>query len=283
MGRISQKDKLKLMTAIDTPNKIKFENNLSDNSKVNDLNQEKLRILPILQQCNEVFNREFSKSHKPAHHITTVNQGLLCKIDLNQLLCSVSLPFKFLDIVPKTFYTQNLINSHEENILLLLPLLRDKSYQLYNQLTSPFELGLENAFYLAKNNIKIYPGQDASLEEFISSAYAFNEHFIKNYIIYTSELPGFARICMEDLTNIVKSMILVVLFLCTSKYFVNDECYLMVCDIQLTKNRICDMVGSESCEFIFSFHRFFQNLNLTSNENALLIPFILSSLGKTKV
>ena len=283
MGRISQKDKLKLMNAIDAPNEIKFENNLSHNLKLNNFNQEKLKILPILQQCNEVFNREFLKSYKPAHHTTTVNQSLLCKIDLNQLLCSVSMPFKFLDIVPKTYYTQNLINSQEENILLLLPLLRDKCYQLYNHLISPFELGLENAFYLIKNNIKIFPGQDATREEFISSVFAFNENFIRNYISYTSELPGFARICLEDLTSIHKELILVILFLCTSKYFVNDECYLMMCNIQLTRNRICDMLGFESCEYIFSFHRFFQNLNLTSNENALLIPFILSSLGKTRV
>ena len=103
---------------------------------------------------------------------------------------------------------------------------------------------------------------------------------LKAYLPYAELLPGFDNICTNDLITTLNDSLPVIFGLLATKLFINDECYLQHDGIQFTKKWMIEFVGADLADGIFNFHNKINELSLTNQEIALLIPFVLTSPGK---
>ena len=284
MGRISKADRKKIFQEnIAGVEKEDFASSFDKMKLIGD--EEKRNLLPFKKLCtNEIKNYFYLHfmTNKTCNvfNVDILSQSNNLNFDLKTFLCTNSKFLKSVDIIPKTYFRNKYLNTKDESILLLMPIIRDKCYQLYNQFVKPLEKDLDRAHYLVKHNIKVFEGYDVSREVFFSEIIASLENFIKSYLKYTIDLPGFSEICAEDLNFIHKELALTILTLCTNKYYINGECYFMYGNIQQSKKWIYELVGTKAGNYIFDFQKKFQNLNLTEYEIALIIPFLLTSIGR---
>jgi hypothetical protein len=208
-----------------------------------------------------------------------INLNQYKEFDLKKFLNVDYQLFKSSEIIPKTFFTNMYINSHDENILILLTLIKDKTYQLYKEYTKIFESQLERANYLVKHNITIYDGHDATLDQAWNAVFKYHSEHIKDYMIYTKELPGFNKICAEDLASIHRENITLIAMLRCQMLIIKGESYFVSDNIQFCKSWTRKLFGEKACIHVFKLHTSFEDLHLTDNEMALVIPFILTSTG----
>ena len=288
MGRISQADKRKLFqeNVIHETGGEKKDDFTSSFNKLKLIGvEEEQKLLPFKQYCTNEIKKQFYLYFKPNETFRVFDSSIDILADnfnfnLKSFLFKNSNFFKSVDIMPKTYFTNKYLNTKDESILVLMPIIRDKCYQLYNQFAKPLEKDLDRARFLVKNNVKIFEGHDVSKEVFFREVACNLKIIIENYLKYTSDLPGFNKICVQDLNFIHKEGTLIVLLLCTNKYYINDECYFMHGNIQQSKKWIYELVGAKAGVYVFDFQKNFQNLNLTEYEIALIIPFLLTSIGK---
>ena len=144
----------------------------------------------------------------------------------------------------------------------------------------PLEKNLEQAQFLVNNNINEFPGCNTTKEHFMSSLLKTLGVYIKSYLMYAKDLPGFNKLCVEDLDTIHKEYCILIFTLYSNKLYINNECYLIFGDVQLTKKRMSLFVGNKAISYIFNFHKKLKDLNMTGYELSLLAPFLLTSTGK---
>ena len=294
MGRISQTDKEKLAVLNKNYEKYgaysKTDDDLIkklDNMKLLSYEDEK-KMMPIMNLYKEKMRKEmflcFEQYKNSFKLYNDIDQSNIGSFDLNKMFYSFpNKPFKcqLNEIIPKTFFTNSLLNTNDESILMFLPLLRDKCYQLYNQLIKPFEPVFERVQYIIKNKMRLFRNDNISREDLLSSMFNSLNEFIKSYLNYTNQLPGFNNIGMEDLNIIHKEYSMIIFFLNTNKFYIDDECYFVFDNkIQFSRKLITDTVGLKACEYVFDFQKKFKSLNLTTYEICLLFPFLLTSIGK---
>ena len=236
-----------------------------------------------MQYCKEAMFREFVvyyKSNEPVK-LFDIEPVIIQNFDYKTLLNTNSKIFKpNTDIIPDTYFTSKLKNTQNESLLILIPLLRDKCYQLYKVLMEPLEKNLEQAQFLVNNNIREFPGCNAPKEQVMSSLLKTLGVYIKSYFLYAKDLPGFNKLCIEDLDTIHKEYCILVFTLFSNKLYINNECYLIFGDVQLTKKLMSLFVGNKAINYIFNFHKKLRDLNMTGYELSLLSPFLLTSTGK---
>jgi hypothetical protein len=246
--------------------------------------EEEKKLFPFKQYFTNEIKNQFYLYFKSNKISNVFNVDILAdshnlNFDLKTFLYKNSNVFKSVDLIPRTYFTKKYLNTSDESILVLMPIIRNKCYQLYKQFVKPFEKDLDQAHFLVKNNFKVFEGHDVRKEVLFVQIIASLENFIKYYLKYTIDLPGFNKICIEDLNFIYKEFTLTILTLCTNKYYINGECYFMFGNIRQSKKWIYELVGIRAGNYVFDFQKKFQNLNLTEYEIALIFPFVLTSIG----
>lgn len=175
----------------------------------------------------------------------------------------------------------DLFLTESDNILLLLTLIRDKVHQLYIELTKPNEMYIERAKELIKNNIKIFEGHDAPEKEVYDAYMEDMQNHAQIFVSFVKNLPGFNNICQKDLTSIINGNLPNLLGFKITKLYINGESYFcMKNNLQLTRDWHIRLFGEAHSNAIFEFHNKLSSLKLTNQEMSLLIPFILTSIGK---
>lgn len=98
--------------------------------------------------------------------------------------------------------------------------------------------------------------------------------------IYTRQLPGFNRICMEDLETIVKNHTFALLSFRMQYLYADNEIYYMLSDdIQMSRNLMRRTVGEMLAQKIYDYHERIETLGFTDHELAAICPFFLSLPG----
>ena len=189
--------------------------------------------------------------------------------------------FQRSNIIPKTFFTELFVNTENESIIFLLSLIRDKSYQLYIDFTKPLESNLKIAKEIAQSNTKIFPGHDCCIDEVWKSYTNELSSHIKAYVLYARELPGFNKMDVDDFSAILNDSIPPIFGLKITKFFIDDECYLLIDHIQLSRKWMNLLIGKNVSDIIFEFHNKLHSLNITNQELALIFPYVLTSAGKS--
>ena len=253
MGRISQRDKAKLLVSNAKATNESNDSTISIISRNNqDQNNAELMIdfnnLKLLDFKEE---KQFMPVHlfyieqiKNGHYIYYQTNQDLNLFDINyiydqkKVVESSIFQLNYKEIIPKNSFTNELINKELENLMVSITVLRNKVYYLYTQLLKPFERDIERANYLVKHNITVFDGHDATKEEFYKSFMGTIGMNIKNYLTFIYHLPGFTKICLEDYSKIHRQNYFVFRFLFGNKFIINDECYAMFGNIQFSRKWI---------------------------------------------
>jgi hypothetical protein len=183
------------------------------------------------------------------------------------------------NIVPKTYFTENYFNTENESLLFLLPVLRDKCHQIYTEFLKQFKDDIERAHYLVSNNITVYDGHNATKEEFMSCFFQYLAKQTKLCMNYASKIPGCNKLCADDYNKIIKQNYFALMNIHTIKLFFNNECFIMMNNMQLSRKWIVEVMGQKGCDYFFAFLNSLNSLKLTDQEMSLLIPFLLTSTG----
>ena len=182
--------------------------------------------------------------------------------------------------MPRPYLSQNGI---DQNQLIVLSLLRDKSYQLFKEHTKEFE----NHENKAKQIIE--SGYEINTNQFTHQIFDLMKNKIMEILTkhalsifqLTQELPGFQQFERNDLNSLIKENFFFLFGVRTKCLCKNNDYFLFLDqDIQLNKDALAIIVGETVRDNIFDFNSLFSVLNLTDAEFALLIPFFLSIPSK---
>ncbi|CAF0991456.1 unnamed protein product [Brachionus calyciflorus] len=211
---------------------------------------------------------------------TTENSLISLKhlIKLNKLDRNKSIDEK--SFIPNTFFSEQYLNKSNENQLIVLSLLRDKSYQIYREQTLKFECHEMRALKLLELGNYEAPRKIYD-EETINKLRQLDMDFLKNHVssmfLILSELPGFQRVKEHDLNTMINGNFFSVLTLRTFRLFLNGDYFLMLDqNTQLNKEAFGIVAGEKVRDYIFEYIFNLKSLNLTPQEIGLLIPFYFS-------
>lgn len=251
-------------------------------SKNNEIKIDNFKHLDEIETIRENLKSQLILHHKYINdfELFEIDAQTLQSFDMKLLFKSQPKFLQTNSLIPKTFFTELFLNSENESFLYLLSFIRDKVYQMYIEFVKPLENNIEYAKDLVKNNVKLFSGHDSSKEEVWRCYFNNISNFAKMYVFFAKELPGFNKICTEDFSKILNDCLPVIYGIRSTKLFHDGESYLLADHVQLTKKWIVELVGEANTDIIFSFHTKLNSLNLTNQELALLIPFVLTSPGK---
>jgi hypothetical protein len=242
----------------------------------------KNNISIIINHFGENFQKEFIFYSNPTNFFTLFDVDpsyIKTNFDFKQFMNTDFKLFKPKDVIPKTYFTDSYINSSNENFLVLLAIIRDKCYQLYNQFTKSNQKLYERAKELIKNKVTEFEGRNARKEDVYAKFLNQMTIHVKEYLLYTQDLPGFNKIAVEDLNAIHKENVAAMFTLKFHKLHINGECYFMADDIQITRKWSEEIAGVKASDFVFEFHQKLSDLKLTDQEMSLIFPFIITSTG----
>ena len=230
----------------------------------------------LVKFVNENLKKEFLINYKPinCYDLFNINPSKMQNnpVDLNSKF------FNQTNLIPNTYFTQPYLNTKNEGFLFILSMIKDKSFIEYNKFTKPYEKDLERAHYLIANNITQFDGYNATREQALGYLLKYMSNHIKEYLLYTNELPGFDKICIDDLILIHSQNITFFSTLRRIMLVINDELYLMIDDFQLSRSWLTELLGVKITDYLFQFYRHLNGLNLTSYEMAIIFPFMLTSI-----
>nr|ASL70587.1 nuclear receptor [Brachionus plicatilis] len=182
-------------------------------------------------------------------------------------------------IFPNTPFAEKYLNCSNENQLIVLSLLRDKSYQIFKEHAKEFEEHEKLARKLIESDYKprdIVRTSDRVFDLKRKNMNALLKHASSMFQII-HELPGFQRINKHDLPRILSDGFFVIFGLRAIKLFINDDYYFMLDESTPMNREVFALLTSEGVrDYAFDFYSKFKKLNLTDQEYALLIPIFLT-------
>lgn len=186
---------------------------------------------------------------------------------------------KIINILPQTIHREKYLITRNESNLILLTLLKDKCFQLYNKYVKIDQSMIDYAKQEASNPQKSgrFPGwdltDDHAIKIFIGSLLRFSGIFK----LYATELPGFHQISKNDLEIIIKERRNVIFGMRSYELFINDECYLIESGVQICRKRMNALWTANEIEMIFKFSHDIKRMKFSPNEISLLIPVLLTA------
>lgn len=185
-------------------------------------------------------------------------------------------------LVASTYFSNTYLNTFNENILFVISLLRDKSYQLFMDLRRQFDPSFKRMVQVRRQNQHRNPplGYDVSPDlGWVLMKKLLSEH-TQAVTIYTRQLPGFNRICVQDLETIVMNHTFALLSFRMQYLYADNEIYYMLSDdVQMSRNLMRRTVGEMLAQKIYGYHERIETLGFTDHELAAICPFFLSLPG----
>ena len=246
-------------------------------NKVDDNNNNNNQILTLAKQLDEqlVFkNQNFSK-----FDFSELNYLISQNFDTKKFFKSNYKLFRAPCLIDQKFFNDLFINSEKENILFILSIIRDKCYQSFIEHTQSLQKNVAFVKDTLKKRLPLNDNPPMTKDEAWGHFLKALSDIIISYVAFTRELPGFNILDKEDFTVIINFNIPFTLPVLISNLFINNESYINYNKKFVTKKYMDQFFGLKISNYMFDFHRKFNNLSLTNQEIALLIPFILTSSG----
>nr|ASL70508.1 nuclear receptor [Brachionus rotundiformis] len=180
--------------------------------------------------------------------------------------------------LPRNFFTEKYLNSNHQSQLIVFSLLRDKAYQIFIEQTKEFQEQETKARQLIVSRympIKVEKGSNLYRELRKRDNHLMEKHAVSMFQ-FARQLPGFQRINKKDLHFVIRERFFSVYCLRTINLFINNDFYLMLDDIPMTSDVFCTLTNSSIRDYLFKFYSDIQNLNLTNQEYALVVPIVLT-------
>nr|ASL70510.1 nuclear receptor [Brachionus rotundiformis] len=181
-------------------------------------------------------------------------------------------------ILPKINLMEKYLNCSFESQLIVLALLRDKSYQIFKEQTKEFEEHEKLALKVMESN-----NHHRQLERTQSTIQTLKRKNINALLKHASsmfqiinQLPGFQRISKKDLPRILSDSFFMIFGVRAIKLYINDDYFFMLDENTPMNREVFALLTSESVrDCAFEFYSNLKSLNLTDQEYSLLIPIFL--------
>ncbi|CAF0926195.1 unnamed protein product [Brachionus calyciflorus] len=190
---------------------------------------------------------------------------------------------EFYKLIPFTFYREKFLNSSKENQTLVLSLLKDKTYQLFQECIEGFDsyetraLNILQSGYVPIDYERSQENIDFIRQTFLS--------FLKNHAMavykFINNLPGFDRLDKHDMNVMMNDNFFSLLAYRSYKLFLEDDCFLMLDEkVQFDKNVASIILGDEIQIKGFSHCFKMTSFRLTEIEIALSAAFIFTTFSQ---
>ena len=155
--------------------------------------------------------------------------------------------------------------------------------QLFLDQRKPFEPMFERARFIIENQINESSKSFASKDEVLKRVEMLLMKHTQDYLDLIQNIPGFIDLLdLNDVVSLAQDNLCFIFGLKVTHLFINNEFYAVIEDFQLSKKWMELLLGSEMAKRVFEFHESLNNLNLTDQEIALLIPILLTSPSNFK-
>jgi hypothetical protein len=182
--------------------------------------------------------------------------------------------------IVKTPLLKSYLKSPIDNQLLIVNVVGDRSYQLYNQYSNRFRPFHERAKVLVSQKCTKFPGSDASLQDIWSAFLNDTREDLRHILMYTKNLPGLSALSKSDFNDLLKDNVFTIYVLTSPYLFLNNELfYFMDNDIQLTRKWFEKIIGVEACDLMFALAERLNELKATDTELSLMIPNVFLNIG----
>nr|ASL70549.1 nuclear receptor [Brachionus calyciflorus] len=240
------------------------------------------------KNCNIISKRE--KKCKYCRWIKCIEAGMcLEKVRIGRIpdLMKKKLEnnhpdIKFIRFIKETFVETILSERFlvKQNNIIVLSLLRDKSYQIYKHYNKDYEIQetkvlkiLELGYEPVKYNFT------AEFTDFLKEKFLkLLQSHAQISLNIINELPGFEQLEKNDINLIIKDIFFILLGLRDFRLVFNNECFVMLDEnIQMNRQVHEKLIGLNLTNILYKYLEKMKNFGLTHAEIALLIPLFCSS------
>jgi hypothetical protein len=166
---------------------------------------------------------------------------------------------------------------HMRRNAIVLSLLRDTSYQLFQ--ASNFFRGeaLDRARCMVRMGVRDFPGDELTFAQAWPYLSAYMVQRFREFYEYTLRLPGVDRVDARDVCAQLSHVYIILNGIFTTRLFVNEQSFIFLPGgIQLTRRLIEGLCNRTNTDHVFQFHARLAELNVTDSELALLTPLVLT-------
>jgi len=246
----------------------KATNENTDDSMTRFLNS----LNPYLVSVTEKNIDLFPKSNKQPSERDTLFSNF---INTNKSL-------KSSNILPNLNFSKLYMNNqtYDSNYFIISSLINDKIYQLYIEHSKRTNSYYDKSVKLSQNRSQQLKGHDCSLKEIWNALIESIPEFVKSVILFAREIPGLNEISNNDFSIIINNRLFDFYIIMNSVLFINGESYMYLKDdIVYTREWHNKIKGKEKTDSLFEFAEFFNSLNFTIKEKALLIAYVFTLPG----
>jgi hypothetical protein len=187
-------------------------------------------------------------------------------------------------IVPKTNFSDKYLDTANENQIILISLLRDKSLQIFREQTKEFECQEQRALQLLDSGQYERKKHDFTYELvnlLRKKTLLFLKNHVKSMLEILNELPGLQKLNKHDQHLILNNQFIFIFGIRTIKLFLADDFFLLLDEnVQMDRNVFAAIMGENVRDSVFEFFFNLKAFKLTDEETALLLPYFLSSSCK---
>lgn len=154
---------------------------------------------------------------------------------------------------------------------------RDRLYQLYVEQLSHHKQESDQAISLSKQQVKPFSGQNTSLCQLIKSHMRRMTNDFKILFNYLSRMPGIDCFTKPEIECLMKEKIMSIFSFFKQNVWVNDDLWIILPgNVFFNRQSLKRMMGEALEKDIVDIHRLILQLNLTSQEMAVLLPYIVT-------
>ena len=179
-----------------------------------------------------------------------------------------------------TRHSKPFVSGPNTDSCLFTALINDKVYQLFNEKHS-FEFSCyERALMLIKFGVKVFDGQDASMQEITQGIVESMRHATKSFVLYLKEMPSFSQLSKHDFTTMICKRVYYYIMLKNSFLYIDGEYYWRLPNgIHYSRALVRKIIGDAFTDFVFNFEAELNSLMLTRKELALTLSLVVSQPG----
>jgi len=156
----------------------------------------------------------------------------------------------------------------------LIQYLRWSAYNIFLRRSKRVKQLISRMNQMIENNVQEYPGDNATLAEFLNSVRLSCEVYTPTIVVYIQELPGFKNLSLKSLQKLISSRLFDwYLIKYHELYNDNGQCYFLAPNgFQHTRYWMNQFHGRELSNAMFHFCKCLRELNLNETEFSIILP-----------
>ena len=171
--------------------------------------------------------------------------------------------------------------SYDENFFKITPLVIDKLDQAFFKFCSPIVGMYKKGTKLIRDGVTKFDGHDADIKDVWTGLLLAIPEFVKDLIAYAKEMPGIAQLPTKDFATIINSTVFELYLVTNAVHYMNDEHFAWLPNgIMYSRAWMNKIIGEEVTNATFAYEADFNDLNLTTREIAILVPYLLTKPSK---